>query len=243
MKLLICLTTHNRLPYTKKTLASLRHTISDYTDYYLIVCDNASTDGTQRYTENLRERLLIDDYMLNKDNLYPGRATNLGWHNALMNFDATHLMRLDNDMKFERNWDAWVQRYFANIPELGQLGLDHEAIEDPRAEMYKRTINDFTINEWPGCVGGPSVIPRKIWDDGLRWPELRWDDERKTPMQEDSAFSHAIKNKGYLVGHAQMELARTFANKDNWNEFPDYYLKTMGDRGYEENVKLIKEML
>lgn len=242
MRLLIVLITHNRLAYTQKTLRSLWANTSDDSDYYLVMVDNASTDDTPRYIKKAYERARIDDLLLNKDNRYPGAACNQGWVEGLEDYDATHLMRLDNDMVFTKHWDKWVQRYFANIPELGQLGLDHEAIEDPRSEMYKRTINGFTVNEWPGCVGGPSIIPRKIWDMGIRWPEMRWDDERRSAAQEDSAFSKAIKDAGYLVGHAQMELARTFANKSNWSDYPEYYLKTMAERGYSENVTYVESL-
>jgi hypothetical protein len=40
-------------------------------------------------------------------------------------------MRLDNDMELKKGWDHTVLEYFRAIPELGQLGYDHEAIEHP----------------------------------------------------------------------------------------------------------------
>lgn len=209
-------------------------------DYYIIVVDNASTDGTTDYVLGLHDRAMIDAYILNKENYYPGIATNMGWAEGLKNYNPTHLMRLDNDMEFKRDWFDKVEEYFEAIPELGQLGLDHEAIETPEADMRRRTINGLTINEWPGCVGGPNVIRRKIYDEGIRYPELMWNDGRNSPAQEDSAFSKAIMDRGYLVGHAQEELARTFANKSNWKDYPEYYLKTMETRGYQENVDYLK---
>lgn len=242
MKLLICLITHNRLSYTQKTLKLLRDNTSDGADYYLIVADNASSDGTQEYLKGLHRRVMINGLLFNKDNLYPGAACNQGWEIGLKDYDPTHLMRLDNDMQLERDWDLRVAQYFKSIPELGQLGLDHEAIEHPSADLRRRTVNGMTINEWPGCVGGPSIIPRKIWEMGIRWPDLRWDDKRKSPSQEDSAFSKAIMDKGFLVGHAQEEVARTFANRSNWAEHKDYYLKTMRERGYDENVKYLETL-
>lgn len=242
MKLLICLVTYNRLDYTKRTLQSMRHALGENLDYYLVVVDNASADGTQEYVKKLERRKIANAYILNGENYYPGKACNMGWERGLKFYEPTHLMRLDNDMHFEKGWFERVEDYFNAIPELGQLGLDHEAIEHPSAELRKRTINGMTINEWPGCVGGPSIITKKIWDLGIRWPELRWNDERNSAAQEDSAFSREIQNAGYLVGHTQEELARTFANKTNWQDYPEYYLKTMTDRGYDDNVKLIKEL-
>lgn len=235
MKLLICLITYNRLAYTKRTLRELWNTIER--PYYLVVSDNNSTDGTKEYLKGLIPRNRVDKVILNPDNYYPGKACNIGWAEGIKEFEATHLMRLDNDMQLEKGWDYAAESYFKAIPELGQLGLDHEAIEDPRAGLRVLEINGKSLNPWPGCVGGPSIIRRKLWDDGLRWPEMAWDDGRGSPLQEDSQFSKAIKNQGYLVGHMTENLARTFANESNWSEFPEYYKKTMTDRGYHDKLK------
>lgn len=227
MKLLICLVTYERLAYTRKTLRYLWKNTSDDASYYIIVVDNHSTDGTQDYLKKLEKRDRVNEVLLNEENFYPGKACNLGWEKALKKYNATHLMRLDNDMFLEKNWDKQVTEYFKAIPELGQLGLEHEAIETPGAELYRRVINGYTVNEWPGCVGGPMVMPRKLWDEGLRYDETPWE----PPHQEDSKLSASVKAKGYLVGHAQEELGRTFATLANRDEFPEYYKKTMGERG------------
>lgn len=235
MKLLICLVTYERLGYTKRTLINLWDTVSDDADYFLVVVDNASTDGTQEYLKDLQKRGRINGLILNTENYYPGKACNMGWEKALKIYEATHVMRLDNDMELVKDWDKRVAGYFKAIPELGQLGLEHEAIETPEADLKKRTINGFTINEWPGCVGGPMIMSKKLWDLGLKYDETPWSASlgAKNPMpQEDSKLSHEIKNRGYLVGHAQEELGRTFANKANWKEYPDYYKKTLRERGY-----------
>lgn len=240
MKLLIVLVTYNRLPYTKKTLRALWDTIE--VPYYLVVVDNNSTDGTREYLEKLVPRNRADKIILNPDNYYPGKATNIGWAEGLKEYpDATHLMRLDNDMHLDKGWDIAVEEYFKRIPELGQLGLDHEAIEHPKATLRVMDINGKKLNPWPGCVGGPNIIRRKIWDMGLRYKELMWNDGRNSPLQEDSQFSKAIQSIGYLTGHMTEDLARTFANESNWHEFPEYYRQTMGDRGYRDNLKKIEE--
>lgn len=235
MKLLICLITYNRLEYTKKTLKNLWDNTSDDCDYFLVVSDNASTDGTKEYLKELQRRGRLNMVIINPENYYPGKACNIGWTEALKIYDATHLMRLDNDMQLTRDWDKRVEEYFKAIPELGQLGLEHEAIETPQADSQLRIINGFGVNEWPGCVGGPAVIRKKLWDDGVRYDETPWYKlhENTPAMQEDSKMSQAIKAKGYLVGHAQEELGRTFATRENWKDYPEYYKKTMNERGYE----------
>lgn len=236
MKLLIVLITYNRLKYTQRTLRNLYRTIE--VPYYLVVVDNASTDGTIAYLERHLKRNKVDKVIFNADNYYPGKATNIGWSEGLKDYpEATHLMRLDNDMHLEKGWDLAAESYFKAVPELGQLGIDNDALDHPRASLRVMEINGKTLNPWPGCVGGPCIIRRKIWDMGVRYEELMWNDGRNTPMQEDMRLSKAIANKGYLVAHMTDALAWTFANKDNWKDYPEYYKSTLSDRGYHDRLE------
>lgn len=234
MKTLICMVTYERLDYTKRTIRSLWGNTSDDADYFLVVVDNNSTDGTKEYLQRLSKRVRINMLIENPENFYPGKACNIGWEAALKVYAPTHLMRLDNDMDLAKNWDKRVEQYFDSIPELGQLGLEHEAIETPESDASRRVINGMTVNEWPGVVGGPMVMPKKLWDKGARYDETPWyfDREGVPAQQEDSKLSHQIKSMGYVVGHAQEELGRTFANKTNWSDYPSYYKETMAKRGY-----------
>ena len=241
MKLLIVLITYNRLAYTKRTLRALFATID--TPYYLVVVDNASDDGTRQYLANLKERGRIDKLILNPENYYPGKACNIGWSEGLKEYpNATHLMRLDNDMHLEKGWDTAALDYFKKIPSMGQIGIEHEAIENPKAAGYEVHLNGKTFNTFPGNVGGPNIISRLVWDKGARYDESKWTSlEKNVPtIQEDYKFSQTVKNLGFLMGHMNERLAWTFANKDNWKDYPDYYKKTMRERGYD---KLIEEVL
>lgn len=237
MKLLVCLITFNRLDYTKRTLRDFWDTVQ--VPHHLIIVDNNSTDGTKEYLSNLVKRNKAGKVILNPDNYYPGKATNIGWTEGLQEYDATHLMRLDNDMHLEKGWDISAEEYFKKIVNLGQLGLDGDAIADPRAKLREVTHNGMTINPWPGCVGGPCIIRRKLWDLGLRYDETPWEGSR-SKLQEDSRLSNSVRNLGYIHGHMTDGLAWTFANKDNWHDHKDYYLKTMHDRGYDEHVEYLK---
>jgi len=237
-KLLIVLLTYNRKEYTKKTLRSLWDTIQ--TPYYLVAVDNNSDDGTQDYLLGLKERNRVDKVILNPENYYPGKATNIGWAEGLKEYpNATHLMRLDNDMHLESGWDVTALEYFARIPSMGQVGLDHEAIETDKAKGYEVTLGGKTYNSFPGCVGGPNIIRRLVWDKGIRYDESKWEAMAPdTPtIQEDFRLSKTIKDFGFLVGHMTEPLGRTFANKTNWSDYPDYYRKTMTERGYGHILK------
>jgi glycosyltransferase involved in cell wall biosynthesis len=231
MKLLIVLITYNRLAYTKRTLHSLFATIE--TPYYLVAVDNNSTDGTQEYLDSLKGRYKLDKVIKNPDNYYPGRATNIGWTAGLELYpQATHLMRLDNDMQFEKGWDSYAAEYFETIDRLGQLGLDYDGGENKAPQFY----TGMGLVEYPGCVGGPSIIRRQIYNDGIRYDETPWN-VNGTPLQEDSKFSREIKKQGWLVGHMDKRLSYTFAIPENWADYPEYYKQTMSERGYDERLK------
>jgi len=234
VKLLAVVITYNRLAYTKRTLRALWDTLEQ--PYYLVVADNNSNDGTQEYLKTLLKRGRIDKLILNPDNYYPGKATNIAWAESLKDYpQATHLARIDNDMHFKKGWDAKADEYFKTIDRLGQLGLDFDGGENKVPQFY----NGMGVVEWPGCVGGPSIIRREIFDSGIRYDEDRWENSG-SKIQEDSRFSRKVKNDGWIVGHMDERLSWTFANKDNWSDYPEYYKKTMQDRGYYDNVKYLE---
>lgn len=234
MKLLICLVSHNRLGYTGRTLHSLIDSIQ--LPYYLVAFDNASTDGTQKELIKWSEEGKINRVIMSNANLYPGAATNRGWEVGLQYYDATHLMRLDNDMDFKRGWDLKAEEYFSKIDRLGQLGLDWSGGENKTPQYY----NGMGLVEWPGSVGGPNIIRREIWDSGTRYDETKWEGTR-SKLQEDVRLSRKIKEDGWLVGHMEEKYSWTFATPETWGDYPDYYRKTMYDRGYDEIVEKLEK--
>lgn len=236
MELLVSMVTFNRLEYTKRTIEGFTNTIQ--VPHYLLICDNNSTDGTREYLENLWRTGGCDQVILNPDNYYPGKATNIGWEQGLRSFpQATHLMRLDNDMHFEKGWDLLAKKYFESIPELGQVGLDF----DGGGNMLCTEYNGLGLNPYPGNVGGPNIIKREIFDNGLRYNEDKWNKET-TESFEDTDLSLKIQKMGYLMGHMQERLSWTFATKDNWHEYKEYYLETMQSRGFDEYWEYINNL-
>lgn len=235
MKLLVVLITFGRLAYTQRTLRAFHDTIE--LPYYLVVVDNHSTDGTQAYLQSLLKRGRIDKLILNPKNYYPGKATNIGWAEGLKDYpQATHLMRLDNDMHFEKGWDLKAEEYFKTIDRLGQLGLDWLGGENHTPQFY----NGMGLVEWPGCVGGPNIIRREIWDNGARYDETPWEGSR-SKLQEDARLSRQLLNDGWLVGHMEEDLSHTFALPETWGDYPNYYRKTFYDRGYDELVEKLEK--
>lgn len=241
MKLLICLITHQRLAYTQRTLESLKETLS--VPHMIVAVDNNSTDGTQDWLNEMLGEGKIDWVINRKDNGYPGKACNEGWAfginpQSYVHIDATHLMRCDNDMEFEPGWDKLAAEYFEDIPKLGQLGLDHSALDTFNGDARYFTQGRYlAINAWPGNVGGPCIIRREVYDKGARYDETPWQDLREDPTkmitpQEDVKFSLQMHNYGYIYGHPTQKLATTFANESNRSDYLEYYKKTFKERGY-----------
>ncbi len=232
--------TYNRLEYTKKTLECLNKTTK--VPNYLIVIDNASTDGTQEWLKEMKKKGNIDNYILNPENYYPGKACNIAWEQGLKEYpEATHLMRTDNDFVFLQGWDKKAEEYFDKIENLGQLGLDYSAIDSEQAKAREQRYNGMRLNPWPGGVGGGNIIKREVWDNGIRYDNDPWTTENKAipHIQEDFKFSQKIINYGYLMGHMTDRLSWTFADETNWNEYPDYYKETFEIRGYTDLIPKI----
>lgn len=207
MKLHTVIITHNRLELTKQVVESYLATVS--LPHTLVVVDNASTDGT-------REWLLHDfDYGIHllNENLYPGRACNIGFSVAPP--DATLLHRQDNDFAFVEGWDLQVVKAFEK-PTLGQLGLRTNAEEDGKGN-----------GRWN--VGGCCVIRRELWDKGLRYDERPWG-EYPPGFSEDSFLSPAVTEMGYKWTRVREPCLTSLASGD-WND--EYYEKSYRIRGIE----------
>ena len=226
--------THNRLEYTKQTLDNYLSTTT--VPQFLIVVDNASTDGTQDWLRMQSDKGKINYILLNNKNYYPGAATNFGWAKGLEIFpEATHLMRLDNDMAFAHGWSEVAKQYFDKIPKLGQLGLDYGPMNDPEADRFDEEYNGMVINPYPGNVGGTMIMRKEIWADGIKYDTTPWSHKTETPTaQEDAKLSADIFAAKWKFGHSTIRLAWTI---DKWEDYPEYYVKTMTDRGYGKVFK------
>ena len=217
--------------------------------YYLVVVDNASTDGTQDWLIRQFDEQKVNQLVLNTKNNYPGRACNQGWEEGLINFpDADYLMRTDNDMDFIDGWYSKWPKYFNRIHNLAQLGLDYslakEAPENMIIDWQPLTLQDETYKSfcrvktkglelipWPGSIGGTCIIRRKVWDIGIRYDETPWhhiDGQRVTP-QEDAKFSTAILRAGWTFAHAGERLSEHFGGPtpETLKKYPEYYKETL----------------
>ena len=219
--------THNRLEYTKRALEAIRE--AGDADW-IVVVDNASSDGTQDWLlEHALRDDLVDGMVCNERNLFPGAATNIGWHEGLAKHrlaDATHLMRLDNDVELLPGWREEVERCFTKLPHLGCLGLLNRH-EDYNHEQPVDLDETGTVNvHWDQC-GGNVVVLRRWWDEGLRWIPGTWS---PGGHDEDSVFAAAIREKGGLIGTVVPTIANNMSFH-RYQDYPEYYNKTAALRG------------
>lgn len=207
--------TYNRLELTKRAIASYLETVTLPFSFWVV--DNASEDGTQEWIkENIRE--IGMGFTLFKENKYPGTACNEGWR--AVDFtgiaeDATHLQRADNDFAFLPGWCEEVERRFATVPQLGQLGMR------TNHEEHSNKIN----------VGGNCVIRRELWDRGLRYDERPWPQihvEVGKGWSEDGLMSPEVKRMGYTWRRVRQPCIVNLASGDANDP---YYAKSFGDRG------------
>lgn len=221
MKLLVCVVTHNRLNYTKRTLASLAETV--FSDDRIIVVDNSSEDGTVEYLRSSGYKAVY-----NRKNLFPGAACNIGWHQGLRLLpDADLLMRSDNDIEYLPGWREEVEKAFQNR-KLGQLGIlnRHEDYHPDRPPL-KRYGSKHAVNAYFDRVGGNCVIPRHLYDRGLRWIPGSWG---PGGMDEDSIMSEEIRNSGFKVAEVIPDVANNMSFH-RYEDYPEYYQRTAKMRG------------
>lgn len=210
--------THNRFEYTLKTLGSLMETNPGGT---VLVVDNDSKDGTKEWLrDNVPSSLLLSR------NIFPGAATNLGWQKLLKHVPGiTHLMRSDNDIEYLPGWRSEVERCFEAMPDLGQLGIlnMHEDYNDLQPVDLDETgvVNLHRIH-----VGGNCVIPRSLWDDGLRWIPGAW----SVGANEDTNLSIDIRERGLTIGTVVPTVANNMSFH-KYEDYPDYYNFTGTIRG------------
>lgn len=221
--------TYNRLDYTKKCLESLMKNTKG--SHEIIVVDNNSTDGTKEYLATLPLKVVLLD-----KNYYPGYATNIGW--SLANKNAKLLHRSDNDVLYLENWDDHVREVFEKHS-LGQFGVLDRKQRLRKADFgaKERLVvkENIAINTFYPTVGGNCVIPRKIYDEGIRWDEKPWTEQNC----EDVRFSNEMKKRGHLVAGAQKRIA-LHMSEGNYND--EYYTKTFKERKSEYILKVFREI-
>lgn len=210
MRLHTVIISYNRLELTQKAIDSYIETVS--IPHSLWVADNASDEETQEWLRNAFAHQIIDGLLVNKQNQYPGRATNDVWAQA--DLRTTHLHRADNDFEFLSGWCDEIEERFAEDPKLGQLGM--------------RTDEEEMFAEWN--VGGNCMISMDVWNADVRYDERPWT-EFPAGYTEDSFFTPEVVKAGFNWGRVKVPCIRPTSREDRDDP---YYRGTWADRGIND---------
>jgi GT2 family glycosyltransferase len=206
-KISIVVLTYNNLNLTKKCLYS----IDKYTNYYdkeLIIVDNCSSDGTQKYLNQFKETNDYTTVILNDHNYGFAKGMNIGAQKANGDF----IVFLNNDTYVTYNWLYTLLRHFQKNSQIGLIcpstnNIGNEAkisiqYNDMSEMSLKAEIlsaaHSGVFEELPMVAFFCAMIPATVWKTignldenyGIGW-------------FEDDDYSYRVKKAGYLLGCAR----------------------------------------
>lgn len=159
IKFSIVITTKNRLSELKITLESLDHYLQR-SDVELLICDDASIDGTQEF---LKKNYSVDTLIFNKKS--KGLIAN---RNTLNNrAQGEYIISLDDDLNFlSENSLEKIEQFFLNHLETVILSFRiFWNLEKPKStetkEVFKRVKS---------YAGGAHVIKKSFWNSTPGYP-------------------------------------------------------------------------
>jgi hypothetical protein len=128
-------------------------------------------------------------------------------------------------------WLDETKHVFDSFEDLGQFGFIEMSDAKEFQYIIKEADNGAKINIGPSNVGGPNVVLKKLWDDGLRYNEMPWQNFGAPTPQEDVKLSLNIKSMGYWFGNTASKICveQSFGNTD---KYFGYYQDTFARRGH-----------
>ena len=202
-KVSIIIVTYNNLNLTKKCINSILERTAD-PNYEIIIVDNASSDETSKYLEELEKKYKNIKIKLNKENLGFASGNNQGIKMA----EGEYCILLNNDTIVTRGWITGLIKHFED-KKVGMVGsvtnsigneaeievdyVDETGIDEfslnYTTEHYNETYEDIkTLAMY--CV----ALKKEIVDEiGLL------DENYERGMFEDDDYSIALKKAGYKI--------------------------------------------
>jgi hypothetical protein len=182
----------NRPDLLRRTLESYLATVS--VPYELIIVDNNSDETTRQLIAEMSERHPTIEAILLAENL-GGAAINLGVAQSRGHY--IHIS--ENDLEYLPGWDQTLLTKLEVFPKLGQLSV----VASGSHEVRPWTVDGLTVHLARHNVMTPSVMPREVYEAGVRWTTRG---EGNVLFPADGRFSHSVKEHGYLVAWNDADL-------------------------------------
>lgn len=168
MNVAIVIATHNRLEYTRKTIAHLLEDPNEEFDLYL--WDNASTDETPGYLKDFVKDPRLIEVVLSKENVGQTGAMNYVWGKT----KAELVGKLDNDCLVTPGWTRTLADAHKDIENLGVVACWHFFPEDFNYELANHKVQSFNghkIFRHPWVGGTGFLLKRKTFLEMGQWDE------------------------------------------------------------------------
>jgi len=168
MNIAIVVVTHNRLEYTKKTIARLLENPNEEFDLYL--WDNASTDETPGYLKDFVKDPRLIEVVLSKENVGQTGAMNYVWGKT----KAELVGKLDNDCLVTPGWTRIFAKAHKDIEKLGAVACWHYPLDefDENAARKAGKIQSFgqhQIFRHPWVCGSGFIMKRRTYEEHGPW--------------------------------------------------------------------------
>lgn len=167
MFLSIIVITYNRKELTKYCIETLiKNTPRER--FELTVVDNCSNDGTIEMLNDLKNKDIIQNLILNPKNYFVGKAVNQGW--KIANKEADWFLSVNNDFFFMQGWFQNFEKVVndLDIDYISCLYLEHtmrnkvapgiSMITSSGGKYLQRVLRDRKITD----VGGATAIKRSV---------------------------------------------------------------------------------
>lgn len=208
IKFSIVITTKNRLKDLKFTLQSVNNLYSR-DDVELLVCDDASTDGTQQFLkENFKTQTLI----------FNTKSRGLIHNRNLLNSKAKgkYIISIDDDLDFlSKNVLQHIENHFKANKNCAVLSFRVFWSK----QLPKSSITTDSAMRVKSFLGGAHVWRKEVWDKLPNYPA--W----FMFYGEEDFASYQVFKKGYEIHYIPEVLAHHRVDLKARQKNKDYYLR------------------
>ena len=138
-KVSIIVLCYNQLDYTKKCIESILYNTA-YPNYEIMIVDNASTDGTSVYLEEMNRKESRIKIKINEKN----RGFAGGNNDGIELTDGEYIVLLNNDTIVTRGWLSSMVKHMRCRPNVGIVGAVTNSIgNEEQIEVEYNSITDM----------------------------------------------------------------------------------------------------